>query len=182
MSLFEGDYCQSPIGAACSLLPLLHHGRRLLVNQIDRLEWPKHHPEPGNFALGVPLEHVYAVDADAVDIHCKLQHGDKKANALPDVMKRGVEKHMESCRKVLLRDRFAPLRCGNHWRIKDKVMRKQRVKPATARADARLQGRWGLYAAFDVPDAFVSLFNYEFNSAMRLSMLTKRLFCSQIQI
>ena len=56
----------------------LKHRAHLLMDQVDRLEWPEHHFELYDPPLLVPFQHVGPIDADAVDLLLALIGSDKE--------------------------------------------------------------------------------------------------------
>jgi hypothetical protein len=56
------------------------------------------------------VDHVNAVDADAVDLDLELQDCVVTIGELPDIPKRLVEEDVKGCRQVLNRQRLSDLR------------------------------------------------------------------------
>ena len=81
------------------------------MDQVDCLERPNQYLELDNLAFVVPLDHVDAVNVDAVNLNLKLQHCVPRTSEFSDVLGRLVEEHVEGGGEVLESDRLADLRC-----------------------------------------------------------------------
>jgi hypothetical protein len=113
-----------------SSLAGLKHGRHALMNEIDRLEWTKHYLELNDMSCLVPLDDVYTVDQDAVDLRLELKHGVCFSDDLAHVAKGRIDENLEGGTQVSGRYPLASL-----WRVYDRgnehcVLVEQSIEPA----------------------------------------------------
>ena len=84
--------CVSPRNWCCNdlyeLLFCLQHGSHLLMDQVDCLERSNQYLEFDNLAFVVPLDHVNAVNVDAINLNLKLQHCVPRTGEFSDVPER----------------------------------------------------------------------------------------------
>jgi hypothetical protein len=107
------------LGVCIWLLLGLKHRCHFLMDQVDCLERTNEHLEFNDSSLGIPLEHVDAVDADAIDFYLELQHCIGRTGDFPNVLEGLVEEDVERGRKVLNRDFLSDLRRMNDRRMED---------------------------------------------------------------
>src|SRR5580692_1566975 len=98
------------------------------MNQVDRLQWPKHHLEFGDLSGVIPPDHVDAVDAGSVQFKLEFKYGIAFIGQFTDVTKRFVEKNVERGGEILLADGLAHLGRMHHRRIKDRIRGEQPIK------------------------------------------------------
>ena len=110
--------CVSPRKWCCNdryeLLFCLQHGSHLLMDQVDCLERPNQYLKLDNLAFVVPLDHVDAVNVDALNLYLKLQHCLPRTSEFPDAPERLVEEHAEGTGEIMESNRLSDLRFVNN--------------------------------------------------------------------
>jgi hypothetical protein len=92
------------------------------VEQIDGLERPNHHLEVVDLAVGIPVNHVDAIDVNAIDLGRELEHRVGITDDLPNVGEAAAAEHHDGRAQIELRKLLPPLRCVNDRRMKHRVL------------------------------------------------------------
>lgn len=95
------------------------------MDDIYTLQRPDHYLELDDLVFRVPLDHINAVDDDAVDLCLKLEHSVIITGNFTNVSKTVVAKNLHCGGEVFGSDSFAGLGCMNDRRIKNYVIRQQ---------------------------------------------------------
>ena len=98
------------------------------MNQVDCLQRADHHFEFYDLPIVTPLDHVDAIYSYAIDLDLKLQYSVVATGDLACVVKRLIEKDMESRSEILHCYRLSDLWCMYNRRMEDHLIREKRLK------------------------------------------------------